>query len=469
MEYNLEFNKNNYIVKTVTMDNQSITYHSYENIIYVKKPVDTKYQVMNIYVPEAYYEGKSIGRYTAETAPIFLPNTVGGYMPGTPDVPGERMWVGGINAAFVALSKGCVVAAPGARGRITQNENGVYTGKAPACIVDLKAAVRYLRHNSKVIPGDTEKIISNGTSAGGALSALLGSTGNNADYEIYLKEIGAANERDDIFAASCYCPITNLDNADMAYEWMFNGINDYKTFKFTQMADYRVERTLVEDTMTEAQIENANKLKPLFSGYLNSLGIKKADGTELTLDANSDGNFKDYVKSFVIASAQKALDNGKDLSELTWISIKSGKVTDIDFDKYVRYITRMKPTCAFDGVDLGTPENDLFGTAEIKAQHFNKFSKDNSTVDGSLADSDIVKMMNPMNYISTDGSTTANYWRIRHGAADRDTSLAIPVILATSLESSGVKVDFSLPWGQEHGGDYDLDELFNWVDNICNK
>ena len=106
---------------------------------------------------------------------------------------------------------------------------------APACIVDLKAAVRYLRHNKNIIPGNVEKIISNGTSAGGALSALLGSTGNHPDYESYLKELGAADERDDIFAASCYCPITNLENADKAYEWEFCGINDYHKMKFERI------------------------------------------------------------------------------------------------------------------------------------------------------------------------------------------------------------------------------------------
>jgi len=72
--------------------------------------------------------------------------------------------------------------------------------------VDLKAAVRYLRYNDKAMPGNAEKIISNGTSAGGAMSSLLGATGNNSDYEPYLQEIGAADARDDIFAASCYCP-----------------------------------------------------------------------------------------------------------------------------------------------------------------------------------------------------------------------------------------------------------------------
>ena len=39
---------------------------------------------------------------------------------------------GGANAMLVALSKGYVVAAPGARGRTTQAADGTYTGKAPA-------------------------------------------------------------------------------------------------------------------------------------------------------------------------------------------------------------------------------------------------------------------------------------------------------------------------------------------------
>ena len=52
---------------------------------------------------------------------------------------------------LVALSKGYVVASPGARGRTE------LTGKAPAAIVDLKAAVRYLKANDKVMPGDAEK------------------------------------------------------------------------------------------------------------------------------------------------------------------------------------------------------------------------------------------------------------------------------------------------------------------------
>lgn len=451
--YNLSFDSRQYTMKTFMLNGQTIQYHAYEGIVYVSKPVNTTYQSMNFYVPVAYGEGKSIGVYTAETAPIFLQITVGGYMPGCPGRPGlNRKNLP--NAIAVALSKGYVVASPGARGRTLKDEKGLYTGKAPACIVDLKAAVRYLRHNDKLMPGNAGKIISNGTSAGGALSSLLGATGNSADYEPYLKASGAANEHDDIFAASCYCPITNLDHADAAYEWLFNGINNYHGWG-------------KKGTMNADQIKISDQLKALFPAYINSLGLKKTDGTALTLDAKGEGTFKEYVKSFVMASAQKALIDGKNLSGQAWIKIKNGIVTDIDFCKFIMYATRMKLPPAFDAMDLGSPENNLFGTATTDSQHFTQFSSDNST-DHTLADTAIVKMMNPMYYIGTRGVTMARYWRIRHGTIDPHTSLAIPVILSTKLQNNGFKVDFEMPWDQGHSGDYDLDELFAWIDQVCN-
>ncbi|MBP2656666.1 MAG: alpha/beta hydrolase [Firmicutes bacterium] len=425
-EYSLEFDPSNYTETAVTVNSKTVIYRAYEGIVYVKYPVDTTYQIMNIYVPVEYYEeGQSIGNYNASI-----------------DMSGDP------NGALLALSKGYVVAAPGARGRTTQADNSLYTGKAPACIVDLKAAVRYLRYNKNLIPGDTEKIVSCGTSAGGAASSLIAATGNNKDYEPYLKVIGAANERDDVFAAQCYCPITNLDHADIAYEWLFNGINEYNG-----------------STMTDNQITISSQLKSLFPAYVNSLGLVK--GTELTLDADGDGTFKDYVKSFLIMSAQKALDDNTDLSALTWITITDGTVTDIDFSEYAGYATRLKAAPAFDGLDLSHAENGLFGSVTINAKHFTQFGMENSTVDSFLADEHIVKMLNPMNYIGAQETDTARYWRIRHGAVDRDTALAIPVILATKLDNEGFNVDFAIPWGQGHGGDYDLDELFTWIDNVC--
>ena len=480
-EYSLAFNPDQYVLRTITAGDRSVTVRAYENIVYVAHPVDINYEMMNIYVPEEYYEGQSIGNYDAATAPIFFPNTVGGYMPGAPGKPGTDFRSGQANAAFVALSKGYVVAEPGARGRTTRDANGRYTGKAPACIVDLKAAVRYLHYNDKIMPGDANKIISNGTSAGGALSALLGASGNNRDYETYLQALGAADARDDIFAASCYCPITNLEHADMAYEWLFHGLNDYHKRVFPGGAmpspgqAFRPEGVKpenmpkpveVQGAMTDEQIALSEELKALFPSYVNSLELKRDDGTVLALDEAGNGSFKDYVKTFVIASAQQALDNGVDLSALEWITIQDGVVAGIDFEEYRAYATRMKATPAFDGVDLSNGENDLFGTATVNARHFTKFSKEHSSVDGALADADVIKVMNPMNYIGAKETNTAPHWRIRHGAVDRDTSLAIPVILATALDNKGFEVDFAAPWGKGHAGDYDLDELFSWIGKI---
>lgn len=69
---------------------ESVAFRSYEHNVYVQYPVDETYQSMNIYVPEGYYEGKTIHGFTAETAPIFLPNTIGGYMPGKAGEPLEK-------------------------------------------------------------------------------------------------------------------------------------------------------------------------------------------------------------------------------------------------------------------------------------------------------------------------------------------------------------------------------------------
>jgi dienelactone hydrolase len=484
------------------VNGQNITYRAFENRVYVQKPVDVLYQTINIYVPEAYYHDQSINGYTAKTAPIFLPNTVGGYMPGAAGTPGEDRRRGGPDAALTALSRGLVVAEPGARGRTLMNAKGEYTGKAPALIVDMKAAIRYLRCNKDRIPGDTEKIISNGTSAGGALSALIGATGNSKDYVPYLQALGAATERDDIFASMDYCPITNLNHADMAYEWVFSGVNDFHQRQLSgmmpaflnihgkiiplgpgpvilnpnknQQKGNRPDNAPADTTdavpMSVAQIMASKQLKALFPSYVNSLGLKDKNGVLLTLDAQGNGTFKDYIKGIYMASAQKAVDSGTDLSKLNWLTIKNGKVTDMDLGKYAVYATRLKATPAFDSFDLSSGENDEFGTMTVKAKHFTAYSQAHSTIKTvPLADAKTVKLLNPMDYIGQAGTTVAPHWRIRHGAVDRDTAMPIPAILALKLMNSGYDVDFASPWGYGHDGDYDLPELFDWIDKICKK
>jgi hypothetical protein len=497
--YSLDFNAKKYEKQNLEYNGVKIDVRAYEKIVYVANPVDTAYEVMNIYIPEAYFNGESINGYTTETAPIFFPNQIGAYMPAKPASTknngfGEMMPPrGGNNGAppqgmrgdgrppmgnggpvgdfgkrentvLAALSKGYVVASAGARGRTNKDLKGLYYGKAPAGIVDLKAAVRYLKYNDKVMSGDANKIISNGTSAGGAMSTLLGATGDNPDYLPYLKELGAANTSDDIFACSAYCPITNLDHADAAYEWQFYGVNSYQ-----KRGPSVPQGNAAAPQLSEAQIKVSGDLKEFFPAYVNSLHLKATNGEVYTLNANGNGNFKTLVKSYLIASAQKALEGGTDLSKLAWLKIENKKVTDLDWDAYVRYMQRQKTPPAFDALDLTSPENSLFGTSTIDKQHFTVYGIQNTIVKGNAADDHIIRMMNPMNYIGTPNTQTAKHWRIRHGSKDKDTGLAISVILATCLQNNGNDVNMELPWDRPHSGDYDLDELFKWVDGISKK
>ena len=505
--YSLDLDVSDYAVDTMQYEGKSVVFRAYENKVYVAHPVDTTYQSMNIYVPEEYFEGKSVHGYTAQTAPIFLPNTVGGYMPGKAGQPSEYdQRQGGPNAILAALARGCVVAAPGARGRTNQAADGTYTGKAPALIIDMKAAIRYLRHNKGVIPGDTEKIISNGTSAGGALSALIGATGNSKEYEPYLKALGAADERDDIFASSDYCPITDLEHADMAYEWVFGDVTDYHQNNaigampaFLQAGgqtipmgpgpvvaspgsmDSNNQNMLVMDRPDDAPAEEQKGtemsdqqkavsavLRKAFPAYVNSLHLTAPDGTALTLDKNGEGTFKDYIKKLYMKSAQTVLDSGTDLSGMDWLIIQSGTVTDMDLGKYAVYATRLKAAPAFDALDLSAGENSEFGSETINARHFTSWGKKYNTAGKAYqADSKLIHLLNPLYFIGKKDVTTAPHWRIRHGSKDRDTSLVVPAILALRLQQTGHDVDFAVPWNRGHAGDYDLDELFAWIDTIC--
>ena len=480
-------------VKTLTLEGRTITFRAFEQIDYCTKPKDP-IQKLNIFVPEGYYHGEMVNGYTRDTAPVFLPNTVGGYMPGPCDEPGIDAHTKHLNSLFFALEHGCVAVSAGIRGRTSGKKaseffegskegslgeaTGRLVGRAPALIVDYKAAIRYLRHNAESIPGDKERIITNGTSAGGALSALAGATGNSADYEPYLNEIGAAEERDDIFAASCYCPIHNLEHADMAYEWLFCGLNDYHRTKH-QRTETGIIRVPDDGVMTDEQIAVSKPLKDLFPAYVNSLNLKDEDGNALTLDADGEGTFRQYVKSRVIAAAQKELDThdseknrsfvmtkGSEIDAQDYLVKENGIVTDLDWDGYVHKITRMKAAPAFDGLYMNTPENEEFGDEHTDARHFTQFSMEHSLAkEPKLADPKMVTLLNPTCYIGR--ADNARHWRIRHGAFDRDTSIAIPVILSLLLKNSGIDTDFALPWGLPHSGDYDLEDLFAWIDSLC--
>ena len=461
-------------------DGSVVSYTAYERLYYVTNVEDSAYQYMNIYVPEG----------ATEQSPIFLREYVGGYMAAEARQPQAE------DATGRALQEGYVVVIPGARGR-NSIQNGVYTGRAPKALLDLKAAIRYLRRFDKQMPGDAERIITDGTSAGGAMSALMGATGNNPEYAELLKAMGAADERDDVFASVCFCPIIDLEHADMAYEWLY------------QQTD---SRQSLDDTHKQMTKEHA----ALFPAYVNSLNLKKPDGTPLTAD-----NYLDYLKSEIIRSAQIAKNAGADIPDSIGFSFTSeaggmfaapinggvrpqmqgdkrpmmqggqppkgmlpmrggmGRkqvgeyITDLDMQKYLNYVVStqaLKGVPAFDsqieGINNASGENEEFGDATGNSVNFTDYTAQKNGVALTDAIRRNVRLMNPMSFIGDGKTSVAPHWYIRHGARDRDTAFPVPINFAIKLQNAGKDVNFLLAWNRPHSGDYALDELFEWMNKI---
>ena len=261
-------------------------------ISYCETPADMAYETLAIFVPGAYMDATdngdgtytcemnpdaAVGAYTAETAPIVMPINTPGY---------SAMAALTSYASFTSYTdEGFVYVHAGCRGR---------DAGAPAGVTDLKAAVRYLRYTDDVIPGNAERIFTFGMSGGGAQSALMGSTGDSSLYDAYLEEIGAVTGVSDaVLGSMCWCPITNLDTADEAYEWMMG---------------------MTRSGLSEEEQQISDQLAEAFATYINSAGIKDPDGAVLTLSESEDGiyqagSYYEYMKTVIEESLNHFLED----------------------------------------------------------------------------------------------------------------------------------------------------------------
>lgn len=444
----LLFPKDNFTVETkmvkTSTGEKKITYHSYLHIPYVANPIDKDYQSMNISVPVK-VDNAAVD---AANAPILFVIGVGGYM----SVNNARTVTGNSRGnADLALAAGYVVVSPGCRGRDNKAADGTWYGKAPAAIVDLKAAIRYIRYNQGIIPGNVNRIFSTGVSAGGALSALLGSSGNSHLYDSYLKEIGAADASDNIFGSACFCPITDLEHADGAYEWMYGTIP--------------IKSGLVDQELSK-------QLKAINTGYQTSLKLQGKNGFGTLTTENYD---KYLLQYYLIPSANKYLRNLTDekrkeyLETNKWIAW-TDKGAEFEFTDYVTHVGRMKGLPAFDDFGMRQPEPNLFGNTTTEARHFTSFSLQQSSVN-MTAEIDkevktLVNLMNAMYFIGQNRDGCVKNWWLRQGTSDNHTSQTVIANLATSLENQGKDVNTFLYWDAGHGADQDAEDFIAWIGNV---
>ena len=510
---------------SLTFDNAAWQYDEANDIywqvgvVYVANPASLDYETLGIYVPGAYLEATAngdgtytasvksdaqVGQFTAATAPYVLPVNTPGF-----NASQAPTWLADGIANYTQA--GMIYLQPGIRGRdnTTDSQGQEVVGGAPWGVTDLKAAIRYVRYNKDVLPGDTDKIVSFGHSGGGAQSAILGASGDSTLYNPYLEALGAAMKdkegnpiSDAPYGTMTWSPITSLDYADAAYEWNLG-----------QFAD---SNTRAEGTFTQALSQDLAKE---YANYINQLGLKH-EGQALTLAESSEGiytqgSYATYLEGVVNQSlnnfladtsfpytsdgagpggstesvtyetAQAYIDSLN--AETQWVTYdaatNTAKISSLaDFAKYVKTASKSVP--AFDALDRSLAENAVFGVADANELHFDqlvaRLLKNNQAKYESLTDwnsqyvtdfeSDLAKtdslgktiaerqdLYNPMFYLTSaysgyQTSKPAPHWRIRSGLSQGDTALTVETNLALALENQAngaVKsVDFATVWGQ---------------------
>ena len=303
---------------TLAFDNSAWNYDAENDVYwqigvqYVANPETTEYETLGIYVPGAYLTAKAnddgtytvtpneqgaINGFTAATAPIVLPVNTPGYSASA--APTEYSY----DELSSYLSAGFIYVSPGARGRANGYDdagNLLYSGGAPWGVTDFKAAIRYIRYNQGVLPGDADQLFVFGMSGGGAQSSLIGATGDSELYYPYLEAIGAAMVdadgqpiSDAVAGVMAWCPITSLDTANEAYEW--------------NMGQYSTTDTRAESTWTFALSQD---LATAYAEYINQLGIQDENGNVLVLEASESGvyaagSYYDYL----VQTVEESLNN----------------------------------------------------------------------------------------------------------------------------------------------------------------
>ena len=509
LESTLDFDKTNW-----SFDSTNGVYYQI-GVVYCLNTTNTDYQSFGIYVPKEYLtctqsgekyscEINSSGKkesFTASTAPIVMPVNTPGYSAMKAPTTYEY------NTVSEFIKKGIIYLYAGCRGRYETSTT--FTSGAPWAVVDLKTAIRYVRYNKKLIPGDKDKIYTFGMSGGGAQSCLMGVTGNSELFTKYLEANGAAMKdsegkdiKDNIKGSQCWCPITNLDTADEAYEW--------------NMGQYYSTGTRADGTFTKLLSDD---LAAEYVKYVNAIKLKDPKGNELTLTETNKGSYYDFLKSVIEESLNNFFkdttfpytpdtrpgpfppDTESELSVTynniseyiaaknngtEWLlydeATKKASITSVgDFVKNCK--NARKNVGAFDDLNWGQAENQVFGTSpDEKVKHFdqilyNLLNTNKAKYEGKegwkdtypeeylndFGDVDSIgnnvttrlNMYNPMYYLidyygGNGTSDVADYFRINTGIAQSDTGNVVEMNLYLALLNYGKNVEFTTVWEKEH-------------------
>ena len=229
--------------------------------------------------------------YTAATAPVILNTGAAGYGNATNTL-----------ASSAYAAQGYINVACGNRGKqdAYTDETGdtVYTGDAPSCLVDQKAAARFVKYNILLgnLPGSVDYWVSTGGSGGGAHAVMFAATSNHPDFYDYQIEVGAVGvyrNEDGSYATTVTIDGQEVELSDGAW-----GCVAYSAITPLYEADMALafEYTLNEDFSynTDFQKALAGALSEIYMTYINDQALT-ADEAEVGFDLDGDGALNSTV------------------------------------------------------------------------------------------------------------------------------------------------------------------------------
>lgn len=234
--------------------------------------------------------------YTADTAPVIINTGAAGYASST-----------NTTASAIYAADGYVNVACGNRDKqdtVTDDDgNTVYTGDAPSCLADQKAAARFVRYNIVLgnLPGSTEYFVSTGGSGGGAHAVMFAATSDNSDFYDYQIEVGAVGvykNNDGTYSTEISCK--SSDGLTELYEisdgaW---GCVAYSAITSLYEADMTLAFECYMDTTYEFsssfQEQLAEYLSEAYMEYINDKHLSVSE-SDVELDINGDGDTQDTI------------------------------------------------------------------------------------------------------------------------------------------------------------------------------
>lgn len=229
--------------------------------------------------------------YTAVTAPLLMTTGAAGY--------------GSQNNAMASTAyarSGYINIACGNRGKqdtaTDADGNTYYTGDAPSCLVDQKAAARFVKYNILLgnLPGCADYLVVTGGSGGGAHAAMFAATSNHPDFYDYQIAAGAVGVY--LLADGSYDTTVTIDGekvplSDGAWGCVaYSAITPLYEADAAQAFEYYMDTTY--DFNTPFQQQLAAYLSQAYMDYINSQNLA-IDEALVGFDLNSDGTMDDTI------------------------------------------------------------------------------------------------------------------------------------------------------------------------------